>query len=589
MSDGPKPRVAALLGLVLLAVLAGTRLWQLELDPPDVVVPGYRGQAHFRDEAAKAHEARNKALFDEWQLSDVDEYGFWRVQSPAWVYGEWLWFEAVGVGVLQARLFVVIHGILAMSLLGWLVQVRHGWPAAFAAVGLLGFNWAYLVYSRLALMEGALLCWLLVATVGLDQIDRHARRPGRVAFGIVLAVVGLSIACLIKQTGLLLVPAFAIALPWLGLRAVGGEGSLLSRLRRPAGWGAALGVAVVLLVLAALFFNPEYQERLAFNAEHFTGADRHEGGVFERATALLARGLFSSRVQLMFLVFAPLMLWLSTAEAARTLGVTIQRWRARRAGRELGDGDQPLLGRPDALDCWMLAWLALALLANLASPHKAIRFQLVMLPAAAWVAGVLVGRLWQQPWRRAWVQTTVRALILAVAVLGVGRTTLRFATWLDQGQPTAARMGQQLEQLIGERTEARPVVVVGEFAAQAVFETDYWHFYVRPRQFNTSPEVIRALGITHLVLDRNDFVERQLRRSTPEILRQRRELGTVDYRGRQLVVYEIVTPTPRPQSLDRSLDRSLDGSLDQSLDRAAPTPAAADRPPTLRAQPRTPQ
>ena len=69
--------------LALLTLCSALRLWKLELDPPAVVVRGYRGQAHYRDEAAKAHEARNKAKWDQWSLSAADEYGFWRAQSPA--------------------------------------------------------------------------------------------------------------------------------------------------------------------------------------------------------------------------------------------------------------------------------------------------------------------------------------------------------------------------------------------------------------------------------------------------------------------------------------------------------------------------
>lgn len=544
------------LALVLLTLMGALRVWQLDLDPPEVVVPGYRGQAHFRDEPAKAHEARNQAKFGSWRLSEADEYGFWRIQSPAWVYGECLWFRVFGVGVLQARAFVVVHALVTLALLFWLALIRRGPVAAIAATGLLGLNWAYLVYSRLALMEGALLAWLLVASVALSQMDR---RPERAPAWSALAVFGLLVACLVKQTGLLLVPAFCVALPWLGWRAARAtsravDPSWIELLRRPQLWSALLGVLVTGVVLAVFLLNPEYQERLAFNAEHFTGAQKKSVTVLGRASKLLARGLFSNRIRLMFMVFAPVMLWLATLELARVGGGVVQRWRARRRERK-GETVAPtpvdeagLRGSIDAMDLWMLAWLGLGLAANLASPHRAIRFQLVMLPPAAYLAAGMVARAWAHEWPRVWLGHGVRAGLVVLGLLGAGTTGARYGLWLSEGESSAADMGGELEALIGDRH----AVVVGEFAAQAVFETDYWHFYVRPRQFNTSPEVIHALDITHLVLEERDFVERQLKKSTPELLTGRRRLGTIHFRGRDLEVWELLTEVEREQ---RALDQ----------------------------------
>src|SRR5690606_30435364 len=100
----------------------------------------------------------------------------------------------------------------------------------------------------------------------------------------------------------------------------------------------------------------------------------------------------SRRLQLMFNRFAPLAMWLATCELARILYVAYLRRRASKQG-----GSEPetaLFGRPDPIDYWMLAWAIFGLLANLASPHRAVRFQLIMVPPAAWLAAVFVGRVW---------------------------------------------------------------------------------------------------------------------------------------------------------------------------------------------------
>jgi hypothetical protein len=538
-----------LLGVLVLLSLA--RVWKLELDPPYRVIRGYHDQAHFRDEVAKAHEARNKAVWGTWSLADADEYGFWRAQSPAWVWGEYLWFRALGVGLLQARAFVVVHSIVALALLMWLAWVRHGWPAGVAVGLLLGCNWGYLVYSRLALMEGALLCWLLVATVGLAQMHRQPAHAG--AWGL-FASASMLIACTIKQTGLLLVPAFSLMLLWLGAKAaeqvgqISDAGSPLrvrvrARLRRREAQLALVAVAGLGLVLLALVLSPEYQERLAFNAVHFTAA-REESSVLGRAAVTLLRGFFSFRLQLMFFALAPIIMWLATLELVRVCLLGLRAWQAKRRGQVPPLARGVLERAPDVLDWWMLAWAVCALLANLASPHRAVRFQLVMLPPAAWLAAALLARAWLHTWPRAWIGQAVRVGSIVLALLGLTVTAQRFAEWMRESEATAAWVGDDIEALIGERD----AVVVGEFAAQAVFETPYKHFYVRPTQFNDSPEIMAQLGITHLaVYGEEDFVEDHMQRKVPDWLIGRRRLGTVRYRAYTLTIWELASPERRAE------------------------------------------
>lgn len=109
-------RAVLVVGLILLGFSASARLYRLEADPPHQIVPGYTGHTHFRDEPAKAHEARNKAVFGKWKLNDADEYGFWRRQSPVCVYGQYLWFKLFGVSYASARLYVVMYGVAGIML-----------------------------------------------------------------------------------------------------------------------------------------------------------------------------------------------------------------------------------------------------------------------------------------------------------------------------------------------------------------------------------------------------------------------------------------------------------------------------------------
>src|ERR1035437_3511526 len=92
------PRRARLALLVaLLTLFVGLRLAFLTADPPLFLPNGLIANELFVEPPAKAHEARNLALFGAWQTSPVDNYQFWRVQSPVWVYPLAAWFRAFGV------------------------------------------------------------------------------------------------------------------------------------------------------------------------------------------------------------------------------------------------------------------------------------------------------------------------------------------------------------------------------------------------------------------------------------------------------------------------------------------------------------
>ena len=126
-------RRALLLAGILLALSAGARIYRLEADPPREIVRGYQTHTHFRDEPAKAHEARNRALFGRWRLGDVDQYGLWARPSPVWAYGQYLWFSLFGVSWASARLYVVAYAVGGLTLLYGLVATHYGLLAAAAA------------------------------------------------------------------------------------------------------------------------------------------------------------------------------------------------------------------------------------------------------------------------------------------------------------------------------------------------------------------------------------------------------------------------------------------------------------------------
>lgn len=554
-------RAVLVVGLILLGFSASARLYRLEADPPHQIVPGYTGHTHFRDEPAKAHEARNKAVFGKWKLNDADEYGFWRRQSPVWVYGQYLWFKLFGVSYASARLYVVMYGVAGIMLLFGLVAAWYGVLAATFATVLLSFNFAYLQYTRMALMEAVVIFYLLASTCALAATWRDPRRAR-----ILVPVSGLLFlaSSLTKQSGLVFAPLVAgMAVYVVYARSTRGD-SVGGRIRQFVGSGegkAVLGTACVLFILlGALLVDPVYSERLSFQVrEHFIQPP--ETSLLDAVQAAILDSLTGTKIHDMLRYLAPVGFGLATAEVVRVL-VTVASNRRRRVAHRAGGagadggGEAPrqnalgLSAPPDVLSVHMIGWLGLALGVNLATREHLVHFQLIMFPPIALLGGLFAARLWHAAGRARGAMgggrdaPTERAVIRdwcfrgTVILAGVAFAMYhgeRYYDWAKAATFTFPESSRALRQIIGERD----AVVVGEFAAQVTFETRYKHYYIRPKLFNASGDTLVALGITHLVAHEDDLVTEVMRRNAPHLLQRLKTIGQIEFYGLPLNVYEL--------------------------------------------------
>ncbi len=535
---------AVVAGAIVLALSGVARLYRLDADPSTPIVTGYVEQTYFRDEAAKIHEARNKALFGEWKLNAADEYQFWRAQSPVWVYGLYLWFRLVGVSYASARLHVVVYALAGLALLFWLVAARYGTLAAIAATTLASFNFAYLQYTRLALMEAVLIFYLLAATAALFAVERH---PDRTPVLIPLSGLLLLAAVLTKASGLpfvLLVGGGAAALVNRRVAARAGTKERPDALLQTRDvWVALATFGAILLVIAGLFASPRYANGIAFQIrEHVT---RPQEASFARGILKgLVESLTGSKIHDMVRYLAPVGMTLALAEIARALLVVARRRRGDR-GPSLARAaaDPPGCAAPlafdapvDTLAAYMLAWFAFALALNLIVENQQVHFQLILFPPLACLGGLFAARLWHaggpRAARRRWAG---RSLVVLAALVFAAYHGQRYLDWITHATFTFPESSRELARLIGPRD----AVVVGEYAAQATIETGYRHYYIRPGLFNDSRPVLTSLGITHLVAHDDDLVTEVLRRNAPELLRGLRPLGNLDFYGLTLHVYEL--------------------------------------------------
>jgi hypothetical protein len=522
---------ALLVGVLLLALSAGLRLYHLEADAPIPVLPGYEEPTAYRDEPAKAHEARKRALFGSWQPNPADQYQIWRRDSPVWVYGQYLWFEAFGVSYASARALVVLYALGTIALLFGTATARYGLLAGTAATVLLGFNFAYLQYTRLALMEPAVLFFLVAAAATLSRLERHPRSRPHLAVGAALLTLA---AALSKPSALPYVPLLAAwAVVLAGRR--GRRPGLAAEARVTLGTFGA-----VLAVLGLLFLLPAYAGSIGYHVQDYLTAPQH-ASLGPAVVLSFLEGLRGPMLPGMLRYLAPVALALAAAEAVRAV-IAAGRSTRRRPGAPPFALD---LGAPvDGLAAFMLAWLAVALLVNLAGGrHHHIHLQLPLLPPAALLGGLFAARLWHRPPGPTLPWWTLRALVGLLAVLFVLIHGARYYQWARQPRFSLVESGRALRQLIGDR----PAVVVGEFAVLPALETPYECYFIRPGLINDARPTLLALGITHLVAAPVDMVTVVLARNAPEVLARPRILGDLEVYGLTLRVYELVPAQASPR------------------------------------------
>jgi 4-amino-4-deoxy-L-arabinose transferase-like glycosyltransferase len=147
-------RFAVLLALVIViaALLRGVFPYA---DPPWTTTVGIV----WHDEGAWVHNARNKALFGHWSEDAWNPLYI----APVFTYLEYVSFALFGVGVWQARLLSEVAGLASVALLAVGVRRIAGRDAGAVAGVLLATNYVYVMWNRVALMEGSMVAFMVAS------------------------------------------------------------------------------------------------------------------------------------------------------------------------------------------------------------------------------------------------------------------------------------------------------------------------------------------------------------------------------------------------------------------------------------------
>jgi 4-amino-4-deoxy-L-arabinose transferase-like glycosyltransferase len=506
-TPGGVPRIALFLALIAMFLLL--RLTRLEADPPSAHPDGRQAYELRVEGIAKAHEARNAAVFGNWQTNPADNYQFWRAQSPAWVYPLSWFLKVFGAGYAQLRTFSVLASMLGLVGLIAFASLRlsPNWAALAGLIALL--NSYEIFFSRSALLEPAVNSGMTFTALCCVLAFRHH-------LWAIAAQVCLIAAILTKQSGVVLVPLV------VGVTVL----SSMSARRRGAAWSWA-SLASFVVAAGGLFAysrTPGYMRALSWNfGQVLLGKNQVKTvDVTALQSVALADRVFDiDRLKVLTLFVFPgaflfVLVWLIFA---------IRRTRAERA-----------------LTPWdgvLFTWLITAFGAALVTNQLERRFFLIVLPPLALMAASGLHDLYE------FLRTRGRLVALshAATALVVAGILLTHGRWYLKWYRDPTYVTRDTNAWIEERIGNRPAVVVGFWAGPFVFDTPFTYYYVK-EYFNTDRRALKQLGITHVLYrEPRGKTETILDRRFPNWRRNARSLGSHEAWGKyRVVLYELTQP-----------------------------------------------
>ena len=136
-------KASTLLILLLFAALLSIRLIHLAADPPyDLSTSG----GPWGDPAGYSQNARAKVLYDTWE---IDGYNMMYSSFPPHLV-TFAVFKLFGVGLAQQNIVPVLFSTGALVVFFFLLRLVYGLVPALAGTFLLGFNYLFLMFSRIA-------------------------------------------------------------------------------------------------------------------------------------------------------------------------------------------------------------------------------------------------------------------------------------------------------------------------------------------------------------------------------------------------------------------------------------------------------
>jgi hypothetical protein len=507
LESSATPRRELLLMAALAILFFSIRCVLLTADAP-LSVLGRDARELYAEPPAKSHEARNWAMFGEFQLSPVDDYQFWRAQSPAWVYPLALFFRAFGTDYPQLRIFSTLYAALGFALMLAIAR-RFMRLATWSFVGLaVALDPLYFHTARVGFIEPAVATWVTLAVFALLLAEQDLR-------WLVVAQLACVLAVFTKQAGIFAVPLVAFGTLYLGLRADRTRPEVRRQL-----WFVGVSALAIAALSIAYVASSDYVRAIEYNYRHvLLGAQASRQHRYRGLRSLLFR-LYDPERYTHFIGAMPIT---GVIAVAAFIYFAVRTLRTRRV--------------PAYAEIIVFAWFASSLLAMEAIAKSQLRYWTIVIPAGAVLAGIGV------EWSRRALDARrpkLAALPIALPLVALLAVSGYWGVSYARSAVHTVRDGaRRLQQHLGDRS----ATIVGFPSPGIVLGTPYRNFYVRGG-FNATRDQLHALGITHFLFrrDARDRTREIVQQESPDMLESIRPEITFEVRKEPLVLYALEPP-----------------------------------------------
>lgn len=355
-------KIYYVLVLLAFAVVLGFRLVNLHADSPLGVSTG---QELSTDPPQYTSFARNKALYGEWEIFSTRYTLF---VNNITTYAAYPFLKILGTGRGQSNLVAVFFGMMAI-LFSFLVWKRKDRMLALIAMLFLGFNFVFLVYTKVTFLETSTVGTVCLA--GYFLMSPEKRTASRLLAGVLFAMA----AFYSKLLALVFIP---VALPVLALEIYQEDDSQVFK-KFNALYSFAAGYLAVVAIWIIFGFFAKKGEVSGYISEISTG-------MYGAPKALESVKMFF--VQLYSYGFDN-RLWARLPETflIGMLGFAVV------AGK-MFSATKGFLRKIDRIDLFYLLWFAGTFVMLFPWNYRPIRYGILIFPALAYLAArwvVLVG------------------------------------------------------------------------------------------------------------------------------------------------------------------------------------------------------
>ena len=241
--------------IIFFSLLFFLRLIHLGADPPRDLS---RSMGYMGDPGTYVSNARNKIVFGRWEMD------MWNIMyiSPLPHYLTYLTFIIFGIGIAQMNFIPVLFSCLILILSFLILKNIHHRTFALLGTFLLGVNYQFIMFSRIAVRVMPLIFLVMLALYFLTVKEK--RIPWNFPW-IFLAGISCFLSFTVKGTFLLILPAFVLG---FSLYSFFQNQKKLSKTFIPLAL-LFLGMALTFIVWFFIFYNPHKEIFLAYGAENY--------------------------------------------------------------------------------------------------------------------------------------------------------------------------------------------------------------------------------------------------------------------------------------------------------------------------------